>query len=52
MKVIGKDDFANDTLANIPELKLDLNLMSVIKGEQYRVNSISMESTDSVSDPP
>jgi hypothetical protein len=43
LKVIGKGNFANDTLANIPALKLDLNLMSVIKGGPYKINSISLE---------
>jgi hypothetical protein len=41
--VVGKDKFAGDTLASIPALKLDLDLMSVIKGEQYTINSIELE---------
>ncbi|HET6990337.1 MAG TPA: membrane assembly protein AsmA, partial [Bacteroidia bacterium] len=28
---------------NLPELKLDLDLMSVISGDQYKINSISLE---------
>lgn len=43
VKVIGKEAFAKDTLASLPELKLDLDLMSVIKGDQYKVNSISLD---------
>jgi AsmA-like C-terminal region/AsmA family len=43
VKVIGINEFANDTLASIPQLKLDLDLMSVIKGDQYKVNSISLD---------
>lgn len=43
VKVIGVNEFEKDTLANLPELKLDLDLMSVIKGDQYKVNSISLD---------
>lgn len=43
VRVIGKGDFAKDTLASLPELKIDLDLMSVIKGDQYKVNSISLD---------
>lgn len=40
--VIGIDSFANDTLANIKTLELNLNLMSVIKGETYQINSVNL----------
>ncbi len=40
--VIGVDSFANDTLANIKNLELNLNLMSVIKGETYQINSVNL----------
>ncbi|HTN19813.1 MAG TPA: AsmA-like C-terminal region-containing protein [Pelobium sp.] len=40
--VIGVDSFANDTLANIKALELNLNLMSVIKGETYQINSVNL----------
>ncbi|WP_442794616.1 AsmA-like C-terminal region-containing protein [Pelobium manganitolerans] len=40
--VVGLDSFANDTLANIKKLELNLNLMSVIKGESYQINSINL----------
>ncbi len=43
VKVIGKGEFAKDTLASLPELKLDLDLISVIKGDQYKVNSVSLD---------
>ncbi len=43
VKVIGKGAFAKDTLANLPELKIDLDLMSVISGSQYKINSISLD---------
>ncbi|HET8829458.1 MAG TPA: AsmA-like C-terminal region-containing protein, partial [Pelobium sp.] len=40
--IIGVDSFANDTLANIKTLELNLNLMSVIKGETYQINSVNL----------
>lgn len=43
LKVVGKDQFAGDTLTSIPSLQLDMDLMSVIKGEQYTINSIILE---------
>jgi hypothetical protein len=43
VKIVGKDQFAKDTLANIKLLKLDLNIMSVIKGDAYQINSIYLE---------
>lgn len=43
LTIIGIDSFANDTLANIKNLQLNLNLMSVIKGENYDINSVIAE---------
>jgi hypothetical protein len=43
VNVIGVDSFANDTLAFIDQLKLDINLKSVIAGDQYKVNSIVID---------
>ncbi len=40
--VIGVDSFANDTLANIKSLELNLNLMSVLRGETYQINSVNL----------
>ncbi|WP_256010938.1 AsmA-like C-terminal region-containing protein [Desertivirga xinjiangensis] len=42
LTVIGVDSFATDTLASIPELNMNLNLMSVIKGENYQIHSINL----------
>ncbi len=42
ISVVGKEDFVNDTLANIKRVSVDLNLMSVIKGGPYQVNSIAI----------
>lgn len=40
--VIGIDSFATDTLANIKTLELNLDLMSIIKGETYQINSVKL----------
>lgn len=43
LTVVGTDSFANDTLANIKQLQLNLNLMSVIKGKTYEIRSINLD---------
>ncbi len=43
LQIIGIDSFATDTLANIKRLQLNLNLMSVIKGNNYEINGIELE---------
>jgi hypothetical protein len=40
--IIGTDSFATDTLANIKTLQLNLNLMSVLKGETYQINKVNL----------
>ncbi|MFD1631606.1 AsmA-like C-terminal region-containing protein [Pseudopedobacter beijingensis] len=42
LKVVGIDSFATDTLANIKSLKVNLNIMSVIKGDKYEINSVDL----------
>ena len=43
VSVVGVNEFAGDTLAAIKNLELDLNLMSVIKGEEYNIKKILLE---------
>lgn len=43
VSVVGVDDFQDDTLAYIGELRTDINLKSVLSGEQYQVNSIVVD---------
>ncbi len=43
LMVIGVDSFKNDTLISLEKLSLNLNLMSVIKGDQYKINQISLK---------
>lgn len=41
--IVGIDTFRNDTLVNLPEVMVSLNLMSVIKGEKMEINRIQLE---------
>lgn len=43
LSVVGVNEFEKDTLASIGKLDLDLNLMSVIKGEEYNIKKIVLE---------
>ena len=43
LSVIGKDSFATDTLARIPSFRMGLNLMSVVAGDELKVNSITLD---------
>lgn len=46
LTIVGVDSFAKDTLANIRQLQLNVNLMSVIKGDTYQINSINLDQPD------
>lgn len=43
LKVVGVNDFKNDTLISLKSLDLHLNLMSVIKGEKMEINGIVLD---------
>jgi hypothetical protein len=43
VRVIGIDEFKDDTLAFIGKLSTDINLKSVISGDKYQVNSILID---------
>lgn len=43
LMVIGVDSFKNDTLISLEKLSLNLDLMSVINGDQYKINQISLK---------
>jgi hypothetical protein len=43
VRVIGINEFKDDTLAYIGALKTDINLKSVISGDQYQINSIVID---------
>lgn len=43
LSVIGIDSFDKDTLANVKQLQLNVNLLGVLKGETYQINSVNLE---------
>ena len=46
LRIIGQDSFARDTLAYLPTLQVGLNLLSVISGDQIKVNSVTLDQPD------
>src|SRR5688500_15579995 len=43
LSIVGIDAFEGDTLLGVKQLKLDIDLMSIVKGEQYEINSIVLD---------
>ncbi|PWS32918.1 AsmA-like C-terminal region-containing protein [Pedobacter paludis] len=43
LMIIGVDSFAKDTLANVKQLQLNVDLLSVLKGETYKIKSINLD---------
>lgn len=43
VSVVGVEEFKDDTLAYIDQLTTDINLKSVIAGDQYQINSIVID---------
>lgn len=43
LMIIGQDSFQTDTLAQIPAFDLGLDLMSVIRGDQLKINSVTLD---------
>lgn len=41
--IVGRGDFAGDTLAKVKEVGLDLELMKVIRGEELQINGILID---------
>ena len=42
LSVVGIEDFDQDTLAYVQDLRLTLNVMSVIRGESYEIKKVSL----------
>ncbi len=42
LSVVGVNNFEGDTLVNIPDFMLSMNLMSVLKGDTYEVRTIEI----------
>lgn len=43
VSVVGVNEFSGDTLAYIKELSTDINLKSVLSGDQYQINSVVID---------
>lgn len=43
LMIIGVDSFAKDTLANVKQLQLNVDLFSVLKGDTYKIKSINLD---------
>ena len=46
LRVIGLDSFSRDTLAYLPNLRVGLDIMTVIKGQEIKINSVELERPD------
>ena len=46
LRVIGVDSFSHDTLAYLPDLRVGLDLMSVIRGQQIDIKSVALDRPD------
>ncbi|MBJ6107501.1 AsmA family protein [Hymenobacter sp. BT523] len=46
LRVIGLDSFSRDTLAFLPNLRVGLDVMTVIKGQEIKINSVELERPD------
>ncbi len=44
LTVVGQKEFEKDTLANIEKVRVTIGLFSVIKGDQYNIKRIAIES--------
>jgi cell division septum initiation protein DivIVA len=43
LTIVGINDFNQDTLVKIPDLRLTIDLMSVFKGTQYEIRSVKLD---------
>jgi len=43
LRVIGLDSFSRDTLVYLPDLRVGLDLMSVIKGQQIDIKTVALD---------
>ncbi|MCD4664729.1 MAG: hypothetical protein K8R68_05605 [Bacteroidales bacterium] len=46
LTVVGKDEFTNDTLANVKSINVTLDLFSVISGNNFEIKRISISRPD------
>ena len=46
LRVIGLDSFSRDTLAYLPTLRVGLDVMSVVRGQEININTVELERPD------
>ena len=46
LRVIGLDSFSRDTLAYLPGLRVGLDVMTVIKGQEIKINNVELDRPD------
>ncbi len=46
LRVIGLDSFRRDTLAYLPGLRVGLDVMSVIRGQEIKINTVELDRPD------
>ncbi|MBC8085405.1 MAG: AsmA family protein, partial [Hymenobacter sp.] len=46
LRVIGQDSFARDTLAYLPSFRVGLDLMSVVRGGEIKINNVLLDRPD------
>ena len=46
LRVIGLDSFSRDTLAYLPNLRVGLDVMSVVRGGEIKINTVELEQPD------
>ena len=46
VSLVGNDEFEGDTLLNLGKLKASLDIMSVIKGDTYKIETIELKDVD------
>ena len=46
LRVIGLDSFSRDTLAYLPSMRVGLDVMTVLKGQEIKINTVELERPD------
>ena len=46
LRVIGLDSFSRDTLAYLPSMRVGLDIMTVLKGQEIKINTVELERPD------
>lgn len=46
LRIIGLDSFSRDTLAYLPSLRVGLDVMTVIRGQEIKINNVELERPD------